>query len=354
MEELNEETMDPLAKVLFYEYPSHSLVPGGGQVQLSRTFQALRTLGVNVSLFNAWSTPDGVGILHVFGSEYFNFEIVRVAKTLGWRVVISPIFFAQNERVSRLWGAIDQFLPLRTSFGLRRDLLRMCDAILPNSCAELEQLCRIFGVDRRKCFVIPNAAEARFAEASPELFAETYGLKDFVLSVGRIEPRKNQLRLVQAIGGSKIPLVLIGEKVDQHYAVRVLREAGKFSNIYYLGEIDHEDELLASAYAAARVHVLASLVETPGIANLEAALAGCSVVSPDVAPAREYFCGYAHYCDPLDIKSIRLAVQRAFDAGNSDELRKHVLACFTWERSAKLTVQVYEEILKDRQNENSC
>ena len=45
----------------------------------------------------------------------------------------------------------------------------------------------------------------------------------------------------------------------------------------WLGRLDHHDPLLASAYAAARVFALPSWFETPGLAALEAALAGCSV-----------------------------------------------------------------------------
>ena len=44
----------------------------------------------------------------------------------------------------------------------------------------------------------------------------------------------------------------------------------------WLGRLDHHDPLLASAYAAARVFALPSWFETPGLAALEAALAGCS------------------------------------------------------------------------------
>ena len=44
--------------------------------------------------------------------------------------------------------------------------------------------------------------------------------------------------------------------------------------VRWLGASDHDDPLLASAYAAARVFALPSWFETPGLAALEAALAG--------------------------------------------------------------------------------
>ena len=84
----------------------------------------------------------------------------------------------------------------------RRDLLRAADAILPNSVAEGEQLVRWFGADPAKIRPVPNGVEERFARADPSSFRAIHGPSDFVLYVGRIEPRKNVLGLVEGVRSS--------------------------------------------------------------------------------------------------------------------------------------------------------
>ncbi len=68
--------------------------------------------------------------------------------------------------------------------------------------------------------------------------------------------------------------------------------------VIWLGRLDHHDPLLASAYAAARVFALPSWFETPGLAALEAALAGCAVVITPYGSTREYFGDLVEYARP--------------------------------------------------------
>src|SRR6185436_20891940 len=70
-------------------------------------------------------------------------------------------------------------------------------------------------------------------------------------------------------------------------------------------------EELRGAYAAARVHVLANWTETCGLVTLEAALAGCSVVCSTAGYELEFFRDLVYYCDPVDLGSIRRAVEQA-------------------------------------------
>ena len=102
----------------------------------------------------------------------------------------------------------------------RRELLNLADIVLPNSLSEAAQLVRLFGVARERVRAVPNGVLATVASASPELFQERWGADPFVLSVGRIEPRKNTLALIRAIRPLGLPLVVIGEA---HPAFRALR-----------------------------------------------------------------------------------------------------------------------------------
>ena len=93
-----------------------------------------------------------------------------------------------------------------------------------------------------------------------------------------MEPRKNLLGLIEGLRTTGLPLVVIGEPPPGHEGYdRQCRHAGR-GFVRWLGKLEHEDDFLGSAYAAARVLALPSWFETPGLVALEAALAGCAVV----------------------------------------------------------------------------
>jgi glycosyltransferase involved in cell wall biosynthesis len=89
---------------------------------------------------------------------------------------------------------------------------------------------------------------------------------------------------------------------------------------------------------------LASWFETTGLASLEAAASGCSVVSTNRGYVREYFLDLVQYCDPAAKRSIREAVIRSLEEAPSRELRTRVLACFTWNRVAQATLDAYRRV----------
>ena len=113
-----------------------------------------------------------------------------------------------------------------------------------------------------------------------------------------------------------------------------------------MGHVEGED--LANAYAAAKVHVLASWYETPGLSSLEAALAGCNIVITAKGATEEYFGNYAEYCDPASIDSIRKAIIRALSREPSDELRNIIKTKYNWKVAAERTLQAYNAILSGR------
>jgi glycosyltransferase involved in cell wall biosynthesis len=112
-----------------------------------------------------------------------------------------------------------------------------------------------------------------------------------------------------------------------------------------LDNISHESDLLASAYAACDVFVLPSLYETPGIAALEAALAGAKIVITGIGGTKEYFGQYAEYVEPTSVELIHHGITTALNKVSNNALREHVRREFLWERVAEKTVQVYRKVV---------
>lgn len=178
----------------------------------------------------------------------------------------------------------------------------------------------------------------------PDLFRKYIGINDFVLCVGRLEWRKNQLGLLKAMEESDMPLVLMTGSVtyqpDYEVLARKFKRRGK---TLYLPRV--EADLLASAFAAARAHVLPSFFELPGLVSIEAARYGTNVVVTDYGTIRDYLGDDAYYCNPSSPESILKAVEAACNAPRSKRLQERTKD-FTWSNSVKRIMQIYTDVLK--------
>jgi glycosyltransferase involved in cell wall biosynthesis len=170
--------------------------------------------------------------------------------------------------------------------------------------------------------------------------------KDCVLCVARLEGRKNQPNLIEAVRDTDMTLVLAGPATanQSRFVQRVKDAAASLDNVHLLGAVTAEEK--ASLYALARVHVLPSWMETTGLSSLEAAVAGCSVVVSPNGDTRDYFAEDAEYCDPASPESIRDAILRARRRPPSAALERRIRTEYTWTRSAETTYHAYRHILE--------
>jgi glycosyltransferase involved in cell wall biosynthesis len=348
--------MEP-GSVVVHAPTSAFQAPGGGENQLVQTARHLEEMGIVTRPFSPWEDRlEDARLLHLFGMSREGLELARVAKARGVPVVVSPICWLEPRAIlalasSRARAALDlakwaawPFVPKR--LGWRRELLVLADAILPNSEAEARQLARLFGADRRKVRVVPNGVEARFAHADPSEFLARFGPGEFVLYVGRIEPRKNVLNLVRACAVAGLPLVVLGDVVPGHaaYLDACRRDGAGF--VRFLPRVEHDDPLLASAYAASRVVALPSWFETPGLAALEGALAGRAVVITPYGCTREYLGDRVSYARPGRVVEIAHALARAWDEGPDTSLPERIQKHYLWDEVARTTAEVYDEIAR--------
>jgi glycosyltransferase involved in cell wall biosynthesis len=347
----------PSGSVIYHAPSTAFQSPGGGENQLIQTGRYLEARGVQVRPFSPWNDRlDRASLLHLFGMSREGLQLARVARARGVPVVLSPICWIEpramavlaTDRLGR-WAnqskwRLKALVPRFPTW--RRDLLRVADAILPNSMAEGDQLIRWFGADPDKIRPVPNGVEERFAHATPLAFRAIHGPSDFVLYVGRIEPRKNVLGLVEGVRKAGLPLVVIGDALPGYeaYAADCKRAGEGFTR--WLPRVDHDDPLLESAYAAARVLALPSWFETPGLVALEAALAGTAVVITPHGCTREYFgdrVGYARPDRPIEIARV---ISDGWATGPDPELSSHVGKHYPWSEVARRTAEAYEQVTR--------
>lgn len=373
-------------KVLMQARPGLGAYATGDVTQVRRTAAALEALGVEVA-FSDSLEPDvaGADVAHLFSTlqPHYTYLRLRHLQAQGVPVAVSTIYWAWEpaeqrresilrlgpvgHALSRLLDGVRRYAPAPLRYrlerapypyamqrrfyaleaspgldGMRRYIYDNADILLPNSHVEYDFLRMHYGTTNEYVSA-PNAVDPVFATGDADAFERRFGLRDFVLCCAGVNARKNQLRLIRAANALGLPLVLAGPD-ETRYAARCRAEAGP--NVHFVGQLDGDD--LRNAYAAARAHALVSFYETPGLASLEAAVAGATILASDRGSPREYFGDQAVYCDPSDQASITAGLEAAWRATPDPALKDRILRDFVWARTAEKTREGYERAIARR------
>jgi glycosyltransferase involved in cell wall biosynthesis len=181
----------------------------------------------------------------------------------------------------------------------------------------------------------------------------------YVLFVGTEHPRKNLGRVLEAFaalkaGGAHPQLKLVkaggpgkAEWPFRDATERRVRELGLEDDVVFTGRIPDED--IVALYSGAVCLVFPSLYEGFGFPVLEAMACGCPVVTSTASSLPELAGDAALLVDPRDPGAIADAMRLLVEDGG--ERRRLVArgrrraARFTWERTARETLAVYERVL---------
>ncbi len=339
--------------ITFATYHSVMLLKGGPRTQILQSQIGLEKLGVHVSLFDMWQELDRskIDLVHLFGANIGTYHFARELHRNNIPFVVSPIFYTRrsNSLVNAVIKADATLTPLLrgawTDYGMIRSICTWAKLVLPNTTHEAALVHEGFGIAQDKIHVVPNGVEERFYHADPSLFMETYGYKDFILNVGHIGPeRKNVRRLIEALKEIDYPAVIIGRIEDSEAARDCLAEAKLNPRLQIIEYLPNHTDLLASAYAACDVFVLPGQFETPGIAALEAALAGAKIVATKYGGTTDYFGNHVEYIEPSSVASIRHGILTSLHKKKNNTLREHILANFTWDKVAEQLKATYERL----------
>jgi len=191
----------------------------------------------------------------------------------------------------------------------------------------------------------------RHTEAELAAFRQKHDLAPgYVVEVARIESKKNQLALIQAMWDDPLDLVFVGSVspyFEPDYAERCRAAGERRGRVHFLGWLPKTE--LPLVYAAAGAHALPSWNELPGLSSLEAGACGTRVVSTRYSPLPEMLGEQASYCDPYDTGSIRDAVRSSLAAPVPSGLRECLLSEYSWDEAARVNLALYEKVLGTRQ-----
>ena len=321
--------------------------PGGDTVLMKEMQAYLRSRGHRVAV-STMERPElsGFDVVHLFNLTRPDEAAAQARNALSQTTpyVLSPIYWDLYEAVP--WRAFEfprnlriLLTPksVRRRIGRRpplsederarwvfRDVRRLESKIVrgarftfPGSAAERSHLMDCLGPLRvEKLRIVSHGVSSpRMTTSAGEGRADAV---DF-LCAGAIGPRKNQAGLVRAF--RLMPdktLLLVGKTAPgcARYRRSVVRTAGR--NVRFQPAMPRAH--LNALFSRTAVFIQPSYVETPGLAAMEAAAAGCRLVLSNFSPVREYFreAPQFHYCDPASPKSIARACRSAWRSQRGD------------------------------------
>lgn len=230
-------------------------------------------------------------------------------------------------------------------------------ALIANSESTRRDAIRLLTIPPGRIHTTPFGVSKTFRPVSdPRILADCrrrYRLPEgFILFVGLIEPRKNLPLLLHAYARlldrqTAPPLVVVGRpgwdirQVDRLVGALNLKEKVLFAGYF-------PDQDLPIVYNLAQVFVYPSTYEGFGFPPLEAMACGTPTISTSVAALLENIGEAGWLVPPLDENALVEALQTILnDAALQERLARAGIkraAEFSWERTARLTVKVYESL----------
>ena len=189
-------------------------------------------------------------------------------------------------------------------------------------------LVELYGVPAERIVVTPNGVDPAFSPGD--------GSGDYVLSVGAIQRRKNQLAALEAAREVGLPLVVVGPEKDLGLAGELRRGGARLEGYVAI-------ERLAELYRGAACLVQSSRFEGFGLPVVEAMASGTPVVAVSDPALSEVAGDASVVVGEEDLAGgIRkaLAERERLVAAGLERAR-----AFSWRATAERTLAVYREVL---------
>lgn len=214
--------------------------------------------------------------------------------------------------------------------------LNRCDAVALLAEGEGRALMRLSGWRGTNAVLVPNGLPEQAAGTASPWTDRAAGS---VLVVGRIEPRKRQLEVARAADRLGVTIDFVGPHTaaDTAYSRRFGELAAGSASVRYLGALPRDEVLVRMGRT--RVLLNASWVEVQSLVDLEAAEAGCAVVTSGSGHSREWL-GAAVEDVPGGVDELVLAASARAAAGSSPPPASTYTA--TWADAAERLAALYE------------
>lgn len=273
-------------KILITTYSTAFLSAGGGEFEIIDLVLLLRSIGHEVDIYgidskklNSYSCAFHYSV-HPYGYDIFNELIKNDMPVFLW-----PNIWLQSE-------------PNSAQKELILNFIRPALTLLFKSNVELDNFAHYFPDFYHKCKVLPITLPKEYLQYKSQQDARLIcNYEKYILSIGRIEPIKNQLELIKACNLTDQNCVFVGGFTDDAYFNQCKAIAGV--NIQFLPPIKPQSDLLLSLISLSTACAEISL-DPPGRSAVEYAILKKPVLQAHQNWADEVFSGFTYMTNPKD------------------------------------------------------
>ncbi|MGR6807368.1 glycosyltransferase family 4 protein [Sphaerotilus natans] len=220
------------------------------------------------------------------------------------------------------------------------------------------ELTRIYDVQPERIAVTYNGVDGKrfFSGTADTSLVTQLGLvpSNYILTVGRLEPRKNHTALIEAyskLGENSPKLVIVGQRDFSFNTVfETIKKHKLDDKIIILEKVD--DATLPAVIRHAMIFVYPAFAEGFGMPVAEAMASGVPVITSNTTSLPEVAGGSALLIDPTSVQQLHAAMQQLIEDSN---LRRHLsqvglaqVQKFDWEQSASVLLASMRNFLSKR------
>lgn len=281
-------------------------------------------------------------IIERFKINYAHFQYISpLIKTCKEIITIHDLLFLDYPQYFPLSYRIKNHILFRKS-------ANRADILLTVSDYSKNEIAHYFKIPKDKIYITPNGVLKQDKTLVLPDIRKKWNLEKYILSVGRIEPRKNFHSLLKAFIELELykdgyKLVLIGSpdlKYDEFYNYyNLLSPSIKESIIMDTATFEE----LISLYKNATLFVFPSLAEGFGIPPIEAIEYGCPLLCSNATAMAEFNLPDECQFDPLNINELKKKIKLGLNQKELLDSAK-IQELFNWEKSAKI---IYTILKKD-------
>ena len=276
----------------------------------------------------------------IYHATYFETRNLEIASLKGLRTVVT------------VHDLIGEIFPEKIKWYQRRNrnqerAARLSHLVIADSENTKADLVSIYGLDPSKIRVVHLGTRT----LNEGLRLQPPNFSPFVLHVGKRDGYKNFMFTVGAIAKSEklkaLRIVAFGGGEFSKDELSLIEELGMTSRTLHCSGAD---EILDSLYRSSVALVYPSLYEGFGIPPLEAMRLECPVIASNRASIPEICGDVVFFIDPTSMISLQENIIKLLDSPESyptTEAYEHSLR-FTWEKTARSTLSVYESIYESR------
>lgn len=196
---------------------------------------------------------------------------------------------------------------------------------------EYENIRRDFDVEKREYFIVRNGVSL-----IPKQYQEKSIEDRFydVIVCGRVEERKNQIAILDALQSSNLRILFLGgvNKFNKKYAKKFFDRIECNPQITHIDQVKPEDVL--GFYGNSKVSLSASWFEVSSLADIEAASCGCFVFSSINGHSAEIIStDQIKLIDPEELNSLDSMIRDTINYWKTKPVRQ--IVCHTWRDSSR-------------------